>query len=83
MNRISDFQVVTLRTGQVVLQFVIRDKEGSKSVQRVFATSKVDAISRIIQLEGYANGWDMLGRRHRIPANRTQMVRIGPSNKVR
>ncbi len=57
MNRISDFQVVTLRTGQVVLQFVIRDKEGSKSVQRVFATSKVDAISRIIQIEGYANGW--------------------------
>lgn len=55
MRRISDFQVVTLRTGQVVLQFVIRDKEGSKYVQRVFASSKVDAISRIIQLEGYPN----------------------------
>ena len=57
MNRISDFQVVTLRTGQVVLQFVVREDNGKKSVQRVFATSKVDAISRIIQIEGYANGW--------------------------
>ena len=57
MNRISDFQVVTLRTGQVVLQFVVREDDGKKSVQRVFATSKVDAISRIIQIEGYANGW--------------------------
>ena len=57
MNRISDFQVVTLRTGQVVLQFVVREDNGKKSVQRVFATSKVDAISRIIQIEGCANGW--------------------------
>ena len=57
MSRISDFQVVTLRTGQVVLQFVVREDNGKKSVQRVFATSKVDAISQIIQLEGYANGW--------------------------
>jgi hypothetical protein len=57
MSRISDFQVVTLRTGQVVLQFVVREHDGSKSVQRVFASSKVDAISRIIQIEGYANGW--------------------------
>lgn len=57
MNRISDFQVVTLRTGQVVLQFVVREDNGKKSVQRVFATSKLDAISQIIQLEGCANGW--------------------------
>ena len=56
MNRISDFQVVTLRTGQVVLQFVVREDDGKKSVQRVFATSKVDAISQIIQVEGYVNG---------------------------
>ena len=57
MNRISDFQVVTLRTGQVVLQFVVREDDGKKSVQRVFATSKVDAISQIIQVEGYVNCW--------------------------
>jgi hypothetical protein len=57
MRRISDFQVITLRTGQVVLQFVIRKKDGCKSVQRVFASSNVDAISRIIQIEGFANGW--------------------------
>jgi hypothetical protein len=55
MRRISDFQVVTLRTGQVVLQFVVREHDGRKSVKRLFASSKVDAISRIIQLEGYAN----------------------------
>jgi hypothetical protein len=57
MNRISDFQVIKMRTGQVVLQFVMRKKDGKKSIHRVFAASKVDAISRIIQLEGYANGW--------------------------
>ena len=57
MNRISDFQVLTLRTGQVVLQFVVREDSGKKYVQRVFASSKVDAISRIIQIEGCANGW--------------------------
>ena len=57
MRRISDFQVITLRTGQVVLQFVIRKKDGCKTVKRVFASSRVDAISRIIQLEGYSHGW--------------------------
>jgi hypothetical protein len=59
MRRISDFQVVNLRTGQFVLQFVVRNKDGKKSIQRVFASSKVDAISQIIQLDGYgyANGW--------------------------
>jgi hypothetical protein len=57
MNRISNFQVIKMRTGQVVLQFVMRKKDGKKSIHRVFAASKVDAISRIIQLEGYANGW--------------------------
>ena len=65
MRRISDFQVVKLRTGQYVLQFVVRNKDGDKSIQRVFASSKVDAISQIIELDGYgyesgygyANGW--------------------------
>ena len=59
MNRISDFQIVKLRTGQFVLQFVVREDNGKKSIQRVFASSKVDAISQIIQLDGYgyANGW--------------------------
>ena len=59
MNRISDFQVVNLHTGQFVLQLVVRNKDGKKSIQRVFASSKVDAISQIIQLDGYgyANGW--------------------------
>ncbi len=57
MNRISDFHTVTMRTGQVFLQFVLRDRDGQKSVHRVFAVSKVDAISRILQIEGYANGW--------------------------
>ena len=59
MNRISDFQVVKLRTGQFVLQYVVRANNGKKSIKRVFASSKVDAISQIIQLDGYgyANGW--------------------------
>ena len=57
MNRISDFHVVTMRTGQVVLQYVMRDIDGQKSVHRVFAKSRVDAISRIIHLEGYKYGW--------------------------
>ena len=57
MNRISDFQVVKLRTGQFVIQFVVREDNGDKSIQRVFASSKVDAISQIIQFDGYANGW--------------------------
>jgi hypothetical protein len=63
MRRISDFQVVKLRKGQYVLQFVVRNKDGDKSIQRVFASSKVDAISQNIELDGYgygsgyANGW--------------------------
>ena len=56
MRRISDFQVLTLRTGQVVLQFVLRKKDGCKTIKRVFASSRLDAISRIIQIEGFANG---------------------------
>ncbi len=57
MNRISDYQILTLRTGQVVLQFVLRENSGLKSVQRIFATSTIDAYSRIPEVEANINGW--------------------------
>ena len=57
MNRISDFQVLTLRNQQVVLQYVVRSTSGYKSVQRVFASSIADAYSRIIEVDEACNGW--------------------------
>jgi hypothetical protein len=56
MNRISDFQILKLRTGQFVLQYVLRKKNGKKAVHRVFASSKMDAIGRILQITGFADG---------------------------
>jgi hypothetical protein len=57
MNRISEYQVMVLRNGQVVIQFVLRDQSGRKSIQRIFASSTCDANSRLDDVEATFNGW--------------------------
>ena len=57
MNRISDYQVMVLRKGQVVIQFVLQERSGRKSIQRIFASSTSDANSRLKEVEATFNGW--------------------------